>query len=136
MFVLYRAAGRLARALPGWAVAPTATVLGGAGAIVLPRRRRLAARHLRRVLGAAVDRRTLSRAVRRAFRSYALYWLETFRLPGQPPCTLDALEVDGREHLETALAGGRGAIVASAHLETQQGGSGAWWAGGRHHPRL
>lgn len=126
-FGCYRAIGRLAQALPKRAVAPAAAVLGTAGVLLLRGRRRLAARHLRRVLGVGVNRHRLSQAVHRAFRSYALYWLETFRLPDQLPDTLDAMEVIGREQLETALAMGRGAIVASPHLGAWDSG-GAWLA--------
>lgn len=79
------------------------------------------------------DGRALDELTRAGVRSYARYWREVFRLP-----TIDLRElaerveddVAGREHLDAALARGRGAVVALTH-------SGNWdvvgaWAVQRH----
>jgi KDO2-lipid IV(A) lauroyltransferase len=51
-------------------------------------------------------------------RSYARYWCEAFRLPAMDPVALHA-QVDpvvvGVEHLERALAAGRGVVAALTH---------------------
>jgi phosphatidylinositol dimannoside acyltransferase len=62
--------------------------------------------------------------VRVTFESYARYYVESFRLPGTSPEDLDAgFVTEGYEHLEAALAAGKGAIMALPHL-------GGWeWAG-------
>jgi KDO2-lipid IV(A) lauroyltransferase len=70
----------------------------------------------------------LNRAVNRVFRSYARYWLEVFRLPGE---TRESLErrvvVEGWEHVEAATAGGRGVVIVTPHLGNWDLG-GAWMA--------
>jgi len=78
--------------------------------------------NLRQVLGVddkAVDRAVddLNRLTRRGLRSYARYWMEAFRLPAMSPEQVnDAFVVGGMEHLQAALATGRGAVVALPHM--------------------
>ena len=72
--------------------------------------------NLARVTGASGAE--LDELTRAGLRSYARYWREAFRLPG-----MDTDEVyrrvdptvQGLEHLDTALAAGRGAVVALTH---------------------
>jgi lauroyl/myristoyl acyltransferase len=109
---LYRAGAWTATHLP-----PRVT-LGGAAAIgrlvaraPFPRgmaaRRAMVARHLQRVA------------------SYARYWGESLRLPAVSQAELEAsITVIGLEHLDGALAEGRGVIAALPHL-------GGWDWGGR-----
>jgi len=85
-------------------------------------RRQMVRRHQLRVrpeLGPA----ELERAVDEVFRSYAHYWLESFRLPGTDPEVLDAgLRTEGFEHIQSAYDAGNGVVLAMPHL-------GAWeWA--------
>jgi phosphatidylinositol dimannoside acyltransferase len=125
----YRIAERVACALPARLVPLVTDLAGSVGALVMRRRRRMAARHLRRVRGQGLAGPQLRSAVRSMFRSYAAYWLDTFRM-----CRLDRrdldrrLEVEGLEHLDAALAAGRGAIIATPHLGSWDLG-GAWLAG-------
>lgn len=73
-------------------------------------------RNLSRVVGPGHVTRRL---VRDAMRSYARYWLEAFRLPRI--ATDDALlnrysaGVEGLEHLEAALAKGKGVVLTLPH---------------------
>lgn len=56
--------------------------------------------------------------VRASLASYARYWREAFRLPTMDHTTLGPLldkTAFGKEHLEAALAAGRGAILALPH---------------------
>ncbi|HST48165.1 phosphatidylinositol mannoside acyltransferase [Jatrophihabitans sp.] len=107
---------RLIRALP----APVAGRLFAAAADLAVRRDgrsvRQLRRNLQRVAGAAAGAAELDRLVRAGMRSYARYWLETFRLPsmdvGQ---VLAAVRTDGAEHVDQAMAAGRGAVFALPH---------------------
>jgi lauroyl/myristoyl acyltransferase len=88
-------------------------------------RRELVARHLTRVLGADLSPDRLAREVDAAFASYARYWAESLRLPTVDPATIEAgMSWEGVGHLEAAMEGGRGAIMALPHL-------GGWEWGGR-----
>ncbi|MDV6248355.1 phosphatidylinositol mannoside acyltransferase, partial [Rhodococcus opacus] len=56
--------------------------------------------------------------IRRSVRSYARYWREAFRLPSMDlDATAKSIDssIEGREHIEAALAAGRGAILALPH---------------------
>jgi KDO2-lipid IV(A) lauroyltransferase len=88
------------------------------------RRRRLAARHLRRVYGPQLSPEELDRRVDEAFASYGRYWAESLRLPNVPPARILAgIMYDGLEYILAGRAAGRGTILALPHL-------GGWeWAG-------
>jgi phosphatidylinositol dimannoside acyltransferase len=96
-------------------------------------RRRMSARHLRRVYGSDVDRRRLGRLVDQAFASYGRYWAENFRLQSLDFDRIMAgAGYEGYQYLEAAQAAGRGTIMALPHL-------GGWeWCGSdlaqRGHP--
>jgi len=74
-------------------------------------------RNLARVLGVRPEL-VPDELVRRSVRSYARYWREAFRLPSmnldEVARSVDA-SVEGREHIDAALAAGRGAILALPH---------------------
>ena len=110
------------------AVADAATVRNGGGAQQLRR-------NLRRVVGPEMSELQMDQLVGDALRSYARYWLETFRLP-----KMDTREVAaktdsacvGKSNIDEALARGKGAILALPH-------SGNWdvagvWLVARHGP--
>lgn len=85
--------------------------------------RKMVERHIRRI-DPTLTGFALNRAVRGAFQSYARYYVETFRLPkiGNEEVA-QGFSIDGFEHVEDALQGGTGAILALPHV-------GGWeWAG-------
>jgi phosphatidylinositol dimannoside acyltransferase len=92
-----------------------------------PRIRRLR-QNLRRVLGPEASEEHLDRVTREGVRSYARYWMETFRLPSLPLdrvlAGVDAT-TEGVEHLDNAHAQGRGVIVVLPHMGNYEI-AGAW----------
>jgi KDO2-lipid IV(A) lauroyltransferase len=83
---------------------------------LFPSRRHAALANLAAVLPGTPRRQRL-RIVRRMMRSYNNMLFEFFRLPHlEREELLGAVEVVGREHLEEAVARGRGVILASTHL--------------------
>jgi KDO2-lipid IV(A) lauroyltransferase len=124
----YRSAAAVARGLPRPVAGLTADGVALAMAPGLSQRRRMVARHLRRVSGGTLKGLALEREVRKAFNSYARYWVESFRLPSVSAAELDArMSITGMEHLDAALATGNGVILALPHLGGWDFG-GAWFA--------
>jgi KDO2-lipid IV(A) lauroyltransferase len=122
------AAWKLVRTLPE----PAAFALGAAGGRAYRRldrgRREALAANLAQVLGPATGPRELERAVRRGFTSYGRYWIEAFRLEDLTAAQIrERLRIEGRHHIDDALARGRGAIFASPHIGNWDAG-GAWLA--------
>jgi lauroyl/myristoyl acyltransferase len=123
---------RLVRLAPGG----LATRAFRAGADLAARRDGPGARQLRRNLARVVPHATLAELdvlVRDGLRSYARYWQEIFLLPSADHAALVGRldgAMEGIEHLNDALARGRGVVVALSH-------SGNWdmaglWLVGHH----
>lgn len=115
----YRAASAVACALPG----ETACFLGKAvgrtiaGLPDYDGRRAVVASHMARVAGRPLRRREARSQVGEVFANYGRYWAESLRLPLLSPREVaDGIVTVGLEHLDAALAGGRGVIVAAPHL--------------------
>jgi lauroyl/myristoyl acyltransferase len=80
-------------------------------------------RNLARVAGPGAD---LDPLVRRALRSYARYWQETFRLSRITPRTVrDRTDVIGGDVLDKALTSGRGVVLALPHCGNWES-AGVW----------
>ncbi|KQU47734.1 lipid A biosynthesis lauroyl acyltransferase [Rhodococcus sp. Leaf278] len=74
-------------------------------------------RNLARVLGTTPGE-VPDELIRDSVRSYARYWREAFRLPSMDLAAQAAVIdrcVNGQEHLEAALASGKGAVLALPH---------------------
>ncbi|MDI9897274.1 phosphatidylinositol mannoside acyltransferase [Rhodococcus sp. IEGM 1381] len=74
-------------------------------------------RNLARVLGTTPGE-VPDELIRDSVRSYARYWREAFRLPSMDLAAQAAVIdrcVNGQEHLEAALAAGKGAVLALPH---------------------
>ena len=83
---------------------------------LFPARRHAALANLAVILPRA-DRRSRMRIVRRMMRSYNRMMFEFFRLPHMTRDELmRAVEVRGREHLDQAVARGRGVIITCCHV--------------------
>jgi lauroyl/myristoyl acyltransferase len=93
----------------------------------LDERRRAALRaNLRQVLGPDASEATVERVVRRGFYRYGRYWAEAFRLENLSQQDIrDRFRLEGQDHIDAALARGRGAIFAVPHLGNWDAGA-AW----------
>jgi lauroyl/myristoyl acyltransferase len=137
LLALLRAGASLSGVLPGPVSRRVAEAVGVAAArlpvpagtrigVGLSNRRAVVASHLRRVYGPSVDERGLAGGVDAAFASYARYWAESLRLPSLTAAQIAAgVELHGFHHVDDALAGGRGLVVAMPHL-------GGWEWGGTY----
>ncbi len=73
-------------------------------------------RNLSRVVGLAPGDPGLEPLVAAGMRSYARYWLETFRLPSMPVAdVLAAARTEGFEHIQQAHERGKGFVLALPH---------------------
>lgn len=79
--------------------------------------RETAARNLGRVLGHPPDSPLVQKATRECFLLYGRYWFETFALRTMPAEEVNRrFSVDGLEHVDRALAAGRGTILVLPHM--------------------
>ena len=91
-------------------------------------------RNLRRVVPQATASE-LDELVGQGLRSYARYWLETFRLPKMDKATVVALSdanTVGAEHIDAAARAGKGLIIALPHMGNWD--VAALWLIARGHP--
>lgn len=124
----YALVAALAQYLPEAVVRPLFALAGdvawrrrGRGVVQLER-------NLRRVVGETMSDAELSVLSRDAMRSYARYWLEFFRLPRLSKSRIvGRMSVEGKEHVDKAMAEGRGAILALPHCGNWDH-AGAWIA--------
>ena len=111
-----RAAIKLLKVTPVPVARALAAVGGNIAWAFQGSRRRTLAENLSRT---ASDRpeRERRRLVRRTFQNMAVTAVDQFRLPSISSAELQALfEVRGLEHVDAALARGKGVVVATAHL--------------------
>jgi lauroyl/myristoyl acyltransferase len=73
-------------------------------------------RHLRRVLGDELSPEEAERIAREFFRLLSCEVIDVMRLRGGARALGKLVEIRGREHLDAALAEGKGAILCSAHF--------------------
>jgi len=122
----YRLVAWLSRSLPPRAGAALFGLVGRAGHALMPGLRATVAANQAQVLGLPPEHPTVRASTREAFRTYARYWHETFRISLLPVEEfLARTDIVGYEHVEAALAQGRGVICVLPHL-------GNWDVGGRY----
>ncbi|MGH2702444.1 MAG: phosphatidylinositol mannoside acyltransferase [Actinomycetota bacterium] len=125
VYYAYVAFSRVALALPeSWAYG-LADVMGSFAARRSKKREQVA-RNLARITGRPATSAEVRALVAEAFRSYARYWLETFRLVREGrDFFLERFQCAGQENLDEVLARGKGAIVVVGHLGNWDA-AGAW----------
>ncbi|MFM8944463.1 MAG: phosphatidylinositol mannoside acyltransferase [Actinomycetota bacterium] len=84
--------------------------------------------NLARILGRPPEDALVRASAIEAFELYARYWFDTFRIAALPSHELDArTEVTGLDHLERAVADGRGCVIVLGHLGNWDA-AGSWVA--------
>ena len=112
----------LARCPPGWR-AGAARLLGAVWRRAASRRRRIAAANLAYCFP-GLSGGELSALLDRHFRSLGFALIEVALAWHADPAALrELVRVDGREHLDAALAGGRGALLLAGHFTTLEIGA-------------
>jgi KDO2-lipid IV(A) lauroyltransferase len=135
-YIAYRAGAEAARVVPPALGRRWARAAGRATVYAFPRKRRLVARHLRRITDGALSGRELERTVSVVFEHYARYWHELFRLPDASPAFIAShFDAEGFEHVSGAIDAGRGAILVLPHLGNWDF-AGAWLAGRGYRPTV
>jgi phosphatidylinositol dimannoside acyltransferase len=108
--------------LPGWSIPVLADIAGLVAFLIATKARKQASSNMIHVLGkdvvrSSAGRRRLRRTVIRMFQNNARNYLDLFTLPYlSPNKILNLIDVKGIEHLEQALALGKGVILFSAHF--------------------
>ena len=125
VYYAYVAFSALARAIPEGAAYALAQVAGSLAAR-RSKKRSLVESNLSRITGEPARSPTVQRLVVAAYRSYARYWLETFRLVREGrDFFLERFQSSGAEHIDSVLARGKGAIIVVGHLGNWDA-AGAW----------
>lgn len=117
LYWAWRIGSGLAQRVPLRPAYTVAAVLGDLVYVAWRSRREIAKRNLAPVVRRDPKDVEVARKARQSFREYAKYILEIMRLPRVTDAELDDLvEIQGQEHLQQALALGRGIIFVSAHF--------------------
>jgi KDO2-lipid IV(A) lauroyltransferase len=113
----YRSGERLAMALPERVGRRTFELLGGVAHRTLPGVRETVLRNQAQVLGVEPSSELAASAAREAFRLYARYWFDTFRIRVVPDDDVARrTEMHGVEHIDRALEAGRGCLCVLPHM--------------------
>ncbi|MEX0992038.1 MAG: phosphatidylinositol mannoside acyltransferase [Actinomycetota bacterium] len=79
--------------------------------------RRIVAENLSHVLGLPPDSEQVRAAVAEAFQLYGRYWVDAFRAVDEPvDWFMRRFRLEGKEHLDRALAAGNGLVGAVPHI--------------------
>jgi len=122
MYKLFKLASVIIPGLPGWSVPVIADITGFVAFLIAAKARKMATSNATHVLGndvlkTSLGRWKIRRTVIQMFQSNARNYLDLFILPHKTPeKILDLIDAKGTEHLEQALALGKGVIIFSAHL--------------------
>ncbi len=112
-----RAVQAIICALPAGAARAVGGSLGSFAFTVLKLRRDVAMRNLERVFGDRFDRETLFEIARESYRNFGRMTFEYARFPRLTQRDIERLiTLTGGEHLDAALARGKGAILVAGHF--------------------
>lgn len=115
--VLFRLGNLVVRALPPAVRYALAALVGRVAYYGLPRRRHIALQNYAQVLGLPADHPLTKRTARHAFGNYAKLVADFLLMVSLSPEAIRRLvRTESVEHLDRALAQGRGAIAVTAHV--------------------
>ncbi len=107
----------IVRLLPRWVWYRVADVLLPLALLGWPGHVGRAARNMRRVLGSAASEHEVRRRVRQAFGNYARYMIDLLWMSGSTRADREAaVTLVGWEHVESALARGKGMLLVTGHV--------------------
>jgi lauroyl/myristoyl acyltransferase len=112
----WAAVAPLAACLPGWLAYRVACWRGDLSRGLWPQKQSEIVRNLAQVLGDEVSGDEARRLARELFRFRSCDIMDLMRLRGRARSLGRLVEIRGREHLEAALAGGKGAILCTGHF--------------------
>ena len=112
-----RAVQAIVCALPAGVARAVGGSLGSFAFTVLKLRRDVTMRHLERVFGDRFSRDELQKIACESYRNFGRMTFEYARFPRMTVSDIEKLiTVTGGEHLDAALAGGKGAILVAGHF--------------------
>ncbi len=112
-----RAAAWLVRRLPASCIPGLSRFLAGALMLFAPRRQAIAENNIRRALGDGISRERVRQIRVACVRNMARTMLELLRFPAATKSQImNRAELSGREHLDRALARGKGVLIITAHF--------------------
>jgi KDO2-lipid IV(A) lauroyltransferase len=124
-YLAYRFLSWLAPMIPTRSGRRASAALGRLLFRLAPGMRSTVAANQAQVIGRPVDDRLVQASTREAFELYARYWFDTFHALGwEDQRFVDSFRFDGIEHVEKALADGKGVVIALPH-------TGNWDVGGK-----
>ena len=114
---LYKSGAAVFRTLPRPVSEALASTTYAAASRLSAERRLLVARNLKRIKGDDFSGPELEAAIRNTFKSYGLYWVDSFRLPKLSHAEIDfEFSYEGVEHIVRGLQTGKGTINVLPHL--------------------
>lgn len=117
IYYLYRLAGFLVPLIPPRLGYLVAAGLGGLFYRLSPGDRANVRANVTHVLGEGASAAEVERVTHETFRYIALNYYDLFRVPTLSPAQIERdVRVEGWEHVESALAAGKGLIMVSAHF--------------------
>lgn len=126
VYYAYVAGSKLARWLPERVAYGLANLVGTIGAHRVRGKNSQLERNLARITGLPVGSDELFALVKEAQRSYARYWLETFRAVREnADFFLERMTHEGADKVQAMLDGGKGAVVLIGHCGNWDA-AGAW----------
>ncbi|MFQ5886198.1 MAG: lysophospholipid acyltransferase family protein, partial [Anaerolineae bacterium] len=121
-YLLYRLAGAIVPHIPPRWGYPLFSLVGDLAYRFHSGARQIVQENLRHVLGQETDKATIEEIARQLFRNSLQNYYELFHLRTLSREELRAsLTVKGLEHIEEALAQGKGLVLATAHFGSPDG---------------